>query len=125
MRTKGWLLGAALAVGAGGIGVAAADPQKSPPKQTQSQQTSGQSEWVVEGRVIKVDDDDVKISRANGPNIEFDVNRDTTIRVNGANAQLRDLQQGAEVRVRFDLSDDDTLAQEIEVVTASSAPTKR
>lgn len=123
MKTKAWVLGAVLAA-SGGFGIAQAQNQTQPAAPAQAN-AQAQSNWVAEGRVIKVDDDEVKISRAGGPNIEFDVTRDTAIKMSGGTAQLRDLQPGAEVRVRFDLSDDETLAQEIEILRQASAPTKR
>jgi len=127
MKTKAWALGAMLATGVGGFGIAHAQNQSAQPQQTnqnaQTQQT--QTDWVAEGRVIKVDDDELKISRPGGPNIEFELTRDTTFRMSGGNASQRDLQPGAEVRVRFDLSEDDTLAREVDIVRQASTPTKR
>lgn len=120
MKTQAWLLGALLATGAGGFGMASAQAPAATP-----QPAATQSNWFVEGRVIKVDDDDVKISRAGGPNIEFDVTLDTTVKMNGATAKLQDLQPGTEVRVRFELADDETQAQEIEVVRAATPQPKR
>ncbi|HLT28672.1 MAG TPA: hypothetical protein VK013_01415 [Myxococcaceae bacterium] len=79
-----------------------------------AQQAQQQSEFTVEGRVIEADDDDLKISRSSRPNAEFDLNRNTTITIDGQQGQARDLAPGTEVRVRFDLQEDNAVAQEVE-----------
>lgn len=79
-----------------------------------SSQGQGQSNWEAQGKIVKVDDDELKISRPGAAQVEFDLRKDTKVRIGGREANASELKPGTEVRVRFDLDEDDTIAKEIE-----------
>ena len=110
MKTRTWMLSGLLAAGTF-AGTALANEEDKLTLNTEQQQ---KSEWTVEGRVIEADDDDLKISRSSQPNAEFDLNRDTTVTIDGQQGRAQDLEPGTEVRVRFELQEDNTVAQEVE-----------
>lgn len=85
-----------------------------PPATAQHQQQGAQTNWEAEGRIVEVDDDGVKISRQGAAPAEFDLRKDTKIRIDGREATAKELKPGTEIRVRFDLDEDETVAKEIE-----------
>lgn len=117
MKTRVWMLGGLLAAGTfAGTALANEDQLV---RDTAQQEM--QSEWTVEGRVIEADDDDLKISRSSLPNAEFDLDRNTTVTIDGQQGRAQDLEPGTEVRVRFELQDDNTIAQEVEAKKAAKS----
>jgi hypothetical protein len=118
MKTRTWMLSGLLAAGTF-AGTALANEED---KLTLNMDQ--QSELTVEGRVIEADDDDLKISRSSQPNAEFDLNQNTTVTIDGQQGRAQDLEPGTEVRVRFELQDDNTIAQEVEAKKPAKSPTK-
>lgn len=110
MKTPVWILGGLLAAGTfAGTALAEGDRQA----RADAQQDPSAS-WTVEGRVIEAGDDDLTISRSDQPNAEFNLRENTTVTIDGQDARAAELEPGTEVRVRFELQEDDTIAREVE-----------
>lgn len=77
--------------------------------------------YTATGTVVEVDDDELEIRRPNLPDAEFEIveNR-TEILIDGSRASYRDLERGMQVRVTFQLAEDDPIATRIEAKRGKS-----
>lgn len=73
----------------------------------------------IQGTVQKVDDDDLTLAREGLPAVELDVHPRTVVTLDGNPSRVEQLPQGAQVRAKFQLRDDDIIAVRIEATSGS------